>query len=76
MALFFWKVKSRQRIAEPNLNHGLFFVKSNRAIREIIAKINHDFFFWKVKSHQRIVKPNLNRGLFFEVKSRKVGNNC
>jgi hypothetical protein len=38
---FFLKVKSRQRIAKPNLNHGLFVGKSNHAAREIIAKVNH-----------------------------------
>jgi hypothetical protein len=54
-----------ERIAKLNLNHGLFFRKSNSAMREIIAKSNHDLFFLKVKLRQRIAKPNLNYDLFF-----------
>jgi hypothetical protein len=34
----------RERIAKPNLNHGLLFGKSNRAMWEIITKSNHGFF--------------------------------
>jgi hypothetical protein len=62
-----WKGKSImwKIIDKPNLNHGLFFGKSNHVIRGIIAKLNHAFLFWKVKSHQRIAKTNLNHDLFF-----------
>jgi hypothetical protein len=41
---FFLEVNSHQRIAKPNLNHVLFFGKSNHAMRKIIAKPNHVFF--------------------------------
>jgi hypothetical protein len=53
---FLLKIKSRQRIANTNLNHVLFFLKSNRATQEIIAKPNHGFFS---QLRQRIAKQNL-----------------
>jgi hypothetical protein len=34
----------QERIAKPNLNHSLFFGRSNCAMPKIIAKTNHDFF--------------------------------
>jgi hypothetical protein len=48
------------------------FLKSNRAMQEMIATPNHDLIFWKVKLRQTISKPNHSKSCLFFGKSNRA----